>query len=59
MDNKHDGPFTRHQGEDERRAYRFLFLCMILTVTFFGLIHAAVYFSDLASAAIGSKIQKR
>ena len=36
----------------------FLVLCMILTVTFFGLIHAAVYFSDLASAAIGSKNSK-
>jgi hypothetical protein len=58
MDNKHDGPFTRHQGEDERRAYRFLFLCMILTVTFFGLIHAVVYFGDLTGAAIRSKNSK-
>ena len=58
MDNKLDGPFIRHKGEHEKRAYRFLALCMILTVTFFGLIHAVVYFGDLTGAAIRSRNSK-
>jgi hypothetical protein len=58
MDDKHDGPFIRHHGEHEKRVYRFLVLCMILMVTFFGLIHTVVYFGDLTGAAIRLKNSK-
>ena len=54
MDNKDDQPFIKSQDQREKRAFQFLALCVILTVMFFGLIHAVVYFSDRTGAAIHS-----
>jgi hypothetical protein len=46
------------QDRREKRAFRFLALCVIVAVMFFGLIHGAVYFKDLSRAAIRSNNSK-
>jgi len=53
-----DDQLSKNQDQPEKLAFRFLAFCVILTVTFFGLVHGAVYFKDLARAAIHSKNSK-
>ena len=53
-----DDQLSKNQDQREKWAFRFLAFCVILTVTFFGLVHAVVYFSDLTGAAIRSKNSK-
>jgi hypothetical protein len=54
---KNDQP-SKNKDQREKSAFRFLALCVILTVTFFGLVHGAVHFKDLTGAAIRSKNSK-
>ena len=55
-----DDQLSKNQDQREKWAFRFLAFCVILTVTFFGLVHAILYFSfsDLTGAAISSKNSK-
>jgi hypothetical protein len=53
-----DDQLSKSQDQREKFAFRFLALCMIVTVTFFGIVHGAVYFKDLTRAAIHSKTSK-
>jgi hypothetical protein len=53
-----DDQLSKSQDQPEKLAFRFLAFCVILTVTFFGLVRRAVYFKDLAHAAIHSNHPK-
>lgn len=53
-----DDQLSKSRNRLEKPAFRFLALCVILTVTFFGLVHAAVILSDLTDAAIRSRNSK-
>ena len=58
MSTDKDDQLSKYQDQPEKLAFRFLAFCVILTVTFFGFVHGAVYFKDLARAAIHSKNSK-
>jgi hypothetical protein len=53
-----DDQLSKSRNRLEKPAFRFLALCVILTVAFFGLVHAVVFFSDLTGAAIRSRNSK-
>jgi hypothetical protein len=53
-----DDQLSESQDQREKLAFRFLALCIIVSLTFFGLVHGAVYFKDLTRAAIHKKSLK-
>jgi hypothetical protein len=52
MGTDEDAQLSKSQDQREKLAFRFLALCIIVSVTFFGLVHGAVYFKDITRAAI-------
>ena len=51
---KSSGPPVKNDDQREKRALKFLAVCVLVTATMFGLIHAVIHLTDPTRAAADS-----